>query len=182
MWRVGGSSSTLGSSSSQGGVGGQSSHEAGTTPLRGYWKEMPGAGRTFEGRVSDMSVASSAHTLLPSAPRRRERGGGRKPTVGGSNIGGRGSGGGHGGSGGGGDSDDSSDDDDGGESSSSDDEDGEEEEDDDEDFLVGGVLLASGSAGWITALDVSTAAPLYTLEGEHPRYFTPGGGVAPGGR
>jgi len=49
-----------------------------------------------------------------------------------------------------------------------DEEEDEEEEDDEDDFLANGVLIAAGSAGWIAVSDASSAAPLFTLENEHP--------------
>ena len=120
------------------------SAEEGLMSLRGYCGELPGPGRTFEGRVTDLDVAHSTRPTLPPSGKKGFARGGQD--------------------GGGGGDDSNSDRSDAG--GSFDESDGSSEGDD---VLSGsGVLLASGTGGWIAAADASTFTPLYTLEGEHP--------------
>ena len=157
-------------------VGGDASTDASTGALRGYSREVPGSGKTFAGRISDISVASSAHALLSP-----------------------------GGGGGSEDEDDDDQDEDDDEDEDDFLANGvliaavERCKLQPMKTRVEGArclhlklnydtLLSSlafnldlspytvGSAGWIAVTDASSAAPLFTLENEHPC----GGGGAPG--
>ena len=58
----------------RGDVSKDESSGGGQTALRGYSRELPGPGKTFAGRISDISIASTAHALLPPSGDGRCRG------------------------------------------------------------------------------------------------------------